>query len=215
MESLIAGIACKLYDDLQDNPLLKKYKNRTFMEALKIVHAIFFTIVVLKDSTFFYIFCFAILLNIFSNPSAYKNPYEKSMLYVYPLLFFFMKKPTGISKIDFLIVISFLITNIIESYYSQEEYSYVKCFFRLNFFLSTIVGYCISTSPTLHNLMAYFIGYFGISFLVQLYSTKSKNKRKHSCFPWLNKWLVWLDNRLESWFMKSKTDRKTIHYTYK
>jgi hypothetical protein len=213
MESLIAGMACKLYDDLHDNPLLKLYKNRTFMEALKIIHAIFFTMISLKDSTFFYLFFFSILLNFFSNPFAYKNSYEQSMLWVYPLLFFYMKKPTGISKLDLYIISLFLITNVIESYYSQEEYSYVKCIIRLNFFLTSIV--CFYITSTLHNLMVYFIGYFGISFLVQLYSTKIKNKKKHSSFSWLNKWLASLDDRLECWFMKSKTDRKTIHYTYK
>ena len=137
------------------------------------------------------------------------------MLCVYPLLFFYIKKTTVISKLDFFIISLFLITNIIESYYSREEYSYLKCSIRLYFFLLSILCFYISTSLTLHNLMVYFIGYFGISFLVQLYSTKKKNKKKHSSFSWLNKWLASLDDRLEGWFMKSKTDRKTIHYTYK
>lgn len=214
MEPLIAGMACKLYDDLYDNPLLKKYRNRTFMEALKIIHAIFFAMVSLNDSTFYYVFCFSIVLNFFSNPSAYQNPYEQSMLGVYPLLFFYMKSPTGVTKSDFLIVSLFLITQAIESCYCQEEYSRVKCILRLYFFLLSILCFKMSTSPTLHHLMSYFVGYFGVSFLVQLYSTKAKNKKKHSSFSWLNQWLAWLDDRLESWFMKSKTDGKTIHRTY-
>ena len=216
MESLIAGIACKLYDDLKDNPLLKKYRNKTLMEALKIVHAMFFTIISLKDSTFYYIFCLSIVLNIVSNPTAYTNPYECSMLWVYPLLFFFMKSPTGISKLDTVLILMFLCTNIIESYYSQEEYSYVKCVIRLYFCLLSFVCYFLSTSSSLHYLMAYFVGYFGVSFCVQLYSvSNSKRRTEHSSIKWMNEWLEWLDNRLEGWFMKGKTDRKTVHYTNK
>ena len=216
MESLIAGMACKLYDDLKDNPLLKKYRNKTLMEALKIIHAIFFTIISLKDSTFYYIFCLSIVLNIVSNPTAYTNPYECSMLWVYPLLFFYMKQPTLITKKEIFFIMAFLSTNFCESYYSQEEYSYLKCAIRLYFCILSAILYYLSTSPTLHYLMAYFVGYFGVSFFVQLYSVrKSKNKRKHSPIPWANKWLEWLDNRLEGWFMKSKTDRKTVHYTNK
>lgn len=215
MESLIAGMACKIYDDLQDNPLLKRYRNKTFMEALKIVHAMFFTIISLKDSMFYYLFCLSIIFNAVSNPSAYTNPYENAMLWVYPILFFYMKQPTLITKKEVFFILAFLSTNFCESYYSQEEYSYLKCVIRLYFCILSAILYYLSTSPTLHHLMAYFIGYFGVSFLVQLHSTKSKNKRKHSPIPWANEWLEWLDKRLEGWFMKSKTNRKTIHHTYK
>jgi hypothetical protein len=169
----------------------------------------------LKDSTFYYLFCLSIIFNVLSNPLAYTNPYEKAMLWVYPLLFFYMKPATGISKLDITLILLFLCTNIVERYYSQEEYSYVKCAIRLYLFLFAFLCYFLSTSSTLHYLTAYFIGYFGISFCVQLYSTKSKNKRKHSSIQWINKWLEWLDNRLEGWFMKGKTDRKTIHHTNK
>ena len=216
MESFIAGIACKLTDDLVDNPLLKPYRNKLLIETVKHVHTLFFTMVALKDSTFYYLFCISIIFNAVSNPGAYTNPYERSMLWVYPLLFFYMKSPTLVTKKEVLFILSFLATNWFESYFSQEEYSYLKCATRLYFCIASAIMYYRSTSPTLHHLMSYFVGYFGISFFVQLYSVrKSKNKRKHSHIPWANKWLEWLDNRLERWFMKSKTDRKTVHETNK
>lgn len=216
MESLIAGIVCKMYDDLQDNPLLKKYRNKILMESLKIIHVMLFTIISLKDSTFYYFFFVSILLNALSNPSGYTQPYERSILLVCPLLFFFMKSPTSISKIEILFILLFLSTNCVESLYSQEEYSYVKCIIRLYFCFLATLFYYLSTSTTLHYLMAYFIGYFALSFIIQLYSvTKLKQKRKHSSFLWLNKCLASLDDWLESRFMKSKTNRKTIHYTNK
>ena len=216
MESLIAGMSCKIYDDLKDNPLLKKYRNKTFMEALKIIHAMTFTIISLKDSTFYYLFCLSIILNVISNPIAYSKPYERSMLWVYPLLFFYMKPPTLITKKEIFFILSFLATNWFESYFSQEEYSYLKCATRFYFCIASAIMCYRSTSPTLHYLMIYFIGYFGVSFLVQLYSVmKSKNKRKHSHIPLANEWLEWLDKRLESWFMKGKTNRKTVNRTDK
>ena len=216
MESFIAGMSCKIYDDLQDNPLLKRYRNKTFMEALKIVHAMFFTIISLKDATFYYLFCVSIVLNAVSNPSAYTNPYENAMLWIYPLLFFYMKQPTLIAEKEVIFILSFLATNWFESYFGQEEYSYLKCATRLYFCIASAIMYFRSTSPTLHHLMAYFIGYFGVSFCVQFYSVrKSKNKRKHSPIPLANEWLEWLDKRLESWFVKGKTYWKTIHHTNK
>lgn len=216
MESLIAGMSCKIYDDLQDNPLLKRYRNKTFMEALKIVHIMFFTIVSLKDATFYYLFCISIILNALSNPSAYSNPYENAMLWVYPLLFFYVKQPTLITTQEVFYILSFLATNWFESYLSQEEFSYLKCATRLYFCIASAVMYYKSTTPTLHHLMAYFVGYFGVSFFVQWYSvSKSKNKDKHSHILLANEWLEWLDKRLEGWFMKCKTNWKTVHHTNK
>ena len=214
MESLIAGMACKIYDDLQDNPLLKRYRNKTCMEALKIVHVMFFIIVSLKDATFYYLFCLSIILNAFSNPSAYTNPYENAMLWVYPLLFFYMKQPTLITTHEVLYILSFLATNWFESYLCQEEFSYLKCCNRLYFCIACAIMYYKSTSPTLKHLMTYFIGYFGVSFCVQLYSIRnSKKKYKHSHILLANEWLEWLNNRVEYWFMKGKAYWETMHHT--
>jgi hypothetical protein len=199
MESLIAGIVCKLYDDLQDNPLLKPYRNKTLMEALKIMHTMFFTIASLKDSMVYYLVSSTIVLpNLLSNPEAYSNPYERSVLLVCPLLFFFMKRPTPITKIELIFIFGFISTNVCETYYGKEEYSYAKCLTRLYFCFLSIVFYLFSTS--LKPVIAYTLGYFVVSFIVQLYSVTISNKRRKK----LNKWL-------ESWLVKSKADRKTVH----
>ena len=213
MESLIAGMACKIYDDLQDNPLLKRYKNKTFMEALKVVHTMLFTIISLKHPMFFYfVFASIVLPNCIANPASYSNAYESAVLWSFPLLLFYMKWPNPITKIEIFFCFMLISTNVFETYYGQEEYSYVKCVTRFYFCFLSILFYVFST--TLRPLMAYCVGYFLVSSLVQVYSvTKLKNKLDHSSFPWLNKWLVQLDNWLESWFVKRKTNRKTIHHT--
>ena len=215
METLIAGMACKIYDDLQDNPLLKKYRTKTLMEALKIMHTMLFTIASLKDSMVYYFVGLSIVLpNLLSSPSSYSNPYESAVLWVCPLLFFYVSRPKPITKIEIFFLICFISTNICEGFYAQEEYSYLKCLTRFYFCFLAVTFYFFSSY--LKPLMLYCVGYFLVSALVQVYSvTKSKNKRKHSPFPWLNKWLLWLDDRLESWFVKGKTNRKTVHYTNK
>ena len=40
---LLAGVAAKLYDDLEDNNFLQKFRNNTLMEFLKGIHYISFT----------------------------------------------------------------------------------------------------------------------------------------------------------------------------
>ena len=40
--ALIAGVAAKLYDDLEDNIFLQKFRNNTLMEFLKGIHYILF-----------------------------------------------------------------------------------------------------------------------------------------------------------------------------
>ena len=216
MESFIAGIACKLTDDLVDNPLLKPYRNKLLIETVKHVHTLFFTMVALKDSMFYFIFYFAIVLNSISNPDAYVKPYDRCVFYVFALLAFFVKKPIAIPKRDMMITVLFILSVICETFYCKEEYSFLKCLMRGYFVFVAFVFYCITTSNTLHYIMTYFMGYFGLSFFVQLYSvTKSKNKDKHSPWPWLNRWLVWLDDWVESWFVKGKAYWKTIHNTNK
>lgn len=215
METFTAGILCKLYDDLQDNPLLKKHRNKTLMEALKIAHTMFFTIASLKNSMVYYFVTLSIVLpNFLSSPSSYSNPYESAILWVCPLLFFYVSRPKPITKIEIFFLVCFISTNICEGFYANEEYSYFKCFSRFYFCFLSVIFYIFSSY--LKPVILYCIGYFLVSALVQVYSvTNKKNKQKHSYFQFLNKWIVGLDDRLESWFMKGKTDRKTIYHTNK
>ena len=39
-QAFLGGLSCKLYDDLNDNTVLKKFYNTTFMEYLKGIHCI-------------------------------------------------------------------------------------------------------------------------------------------------------------------------------
>jgi hypothetical protein len=53
--ALLAGATAKLYDDLEDNNLLQKFRNNTLMEFLKGLHYISFITVSIEEPMFFII----------------------------------------------------------------------------------------------------------------------------------------------------------------
>ena len=88
--ALLAGVSCKLYDDLHDNEKLAKFKNKTLMEFLNGVHYICFTTVSI-DNPFWFIFNYIInVAHHLTNDEAFSKPYEKSLFFSFGLLFFFI-----------------------------------------------------------------------------------------------------------------------------
>ena len=173
--ALLAGVAAKLYDDLEDNNFLQKFNNNTLMEFLKGIHYITFTAASVEEP-FFLIFQY--LCNIvyfFGKTEAYSKPYEKSLLYSFLLLFVIIdyKKITSFCLSDKLISIFFFIIFAVEpliGFDTTEEYSFAKMICRLIIMIiQTILCYFIR-SNSLKYITAYFIGYLFISVLVQLYS---------------------------------------------
>ena len=91
------------------NIVLQKFRKDTFMEFLKGIHYISLTSISIKEPLFFIIFCIAIVLNYFGNREEYSDPYERSLLYSFLLLFFILdyKKITNICLFDKLLLLSF------------------------------------------------------------------------------------------------------------
>ena len=177
--ALIAGIAAKLYDDLEDNELLQKFHNNTLIEFLKGIHYITFTSLSIEEPVFFIIQYLCNIVYQFGNNEAYNKPYEKSLLYSFLLLFVIIdyKKIISICLIDKLIIILSVVCFALEpiffiydSKYSEYSFSKIKvrCFLTI---LYTILHY-LSRSGTLKCITAYFVGYLFISFLVQCYSVR-------------------------------------------
>ena len=101
--ALLSGLSCKLYDDLNDNIVLKKFYNTTFMEYLKGIHYISFTVISIDDPLSFITFYLAnFLLHLLGNDDAFKEPYEHSLLYSFMLLFIILDytKITNVGLID-------------------------------------------------------------------------------------------------------------------
>ena len=53
--ALLGGAAAKIYDDIEDNNLLQKFRNNTLMEFLKGIHYISFMSLSIEEPIFFII----------------------------------------------------------------------------------------------------------------------------------------------------------------
>jgi hypothetical protein len=185
--ALLAGAAAKIYDDLEDNNLLQKFYNNTFMEFLKGLHYISFITVSIEEPMFFIIQYVANLLNQFTNKEAWNKPYEHSLLYSALLLFIIIdyKKITSFCLIDKLLSIMFILGATVEPiamkflYVNKDsEYSSTKMNVRGIMVIIYIILYYLSKSNTLKYMMAYVTGYLVISVLVQFYSLREEKIRK-------------------------------------
>jgi hypothetical protein len=188
--SFIAGLSAKLYDDIQDNIVLKKYKYPFLEELLKGIHYVLFTIISLEDNMFFLLSYVSNLLNYISNNEAFSSPYEYSLFFSFLFVFLFLNRRdilttySNISFYDTLIIISLLSTNIIEPFLFTGEYSFIKLVCRLYFFIfSSVVGVLPFLSKTIRHILLYFSGYFFVSVIVQyisLYLYKEEGDDKNS-----------------------------------
>jgi hypothetical protein len=186
--ALLAGAAAKLYDDLDDNNLLQKFRNSTLMEFLKGIHYISFITVSIEEPMFFIIQYVANLLNQFTNKEAWNKPYEHSLLYSALLLFIIIdyKKITSFCLSDKLISIIFIMMFAIEpllsepviGFYINPEYSFIKMITRsVTMILYIILNY-FSISNSVKYITSYTIGYVFISVIVQYYSLREEKIRK-------------------------------------
>jgi hypothetical protein len=173
--ALLAGVAKKLYDDLEDNNFLQKFRNNTLMEFLKGIHYIAFTATSVEEPMFFIVQYFCNIVHSFGNKEGYSKPYDNSVLYSFLLLFIIIdyKKITSLHLSDKLISIFYVFLFAIEPLIGSGttvEYSFTKMIGRVsNMIIHIILCYFIR-SNSLKYITVYFIGYSFISVLVQLYS---------------------------------------------
>ena len=146
--SLLSGLSAKVYDDINDNIVLQKFRKDTFMEFLKGIHYISLTSISIKEPLFFIIFCIAIVLNYFGNREEYSDPYERSLLYSFLLLFFILdyKKITNICLFDKLLLLSFCAIMFIEPismyyFFENSEFSEMKLITRSVLLICAIILY--------------------------------------------------------------------------
>ena len=79
--ALLAGVSAKLYDDLKENNLLEKFKNKYILEILKLFHMGAFVKVSFYNPLYAYIIFCITLFNIFGDVSCYKFIYEKCVIF--------------------------------------------------------------------------------------------------------------------------------------
>jgi hypothetical protein len=171
--SVLAGVVCKMYDDVNDNQRLQQYKNPVLMEALKGLHFISATILSIESPIFFLILYLMNALNRITNRKGFSEPYERSGFYSFAILFLFIdySKIVTLSKYDYGMICLYLLGSLVESKISKEEISKFKMFFR--FGMSAIMLLLINifnlTDGVIY-ISLYNIGYTILSSLVQYYS---------------------------------------------
>jgi hypothetical protein len=166
----MAGLSCKLYDDLVDNPFLKNHSTPFVLEFLKGIHTVLFTVVSLHEPLFYLCICFINIFHFFSSPASFELPYEKSCLYFFIVLFFFIKKINfHVNKMEYVLIPSIFIFGFIEPLFFKKEYSIVKFIFRGISSAACFVLSFISTS-FMRYIFLYFSGYTLCSAYVQFYS---------------------------------------------
>ena len=175
--ALLGGASAKLYDDLEDNMLLQKHRNRTLMEILKGIHFISFISLSIEEPLFFIIQYLCNILHHFGNKEAYNKPYEHSLLYSFVLLFFIIdyKKITNFCISDKLISIIGIIFFAIEPLFgfdTTSEYSFSKMICRVIGMIVITIQYYFSRSNSIKYFITYFMGYVVVSILVQCYSLR-------------------------------------------
>jgi len=169
--ALFAGISCKVYDDFNDNNLIK---SDLVKEILKGSHWILITLVSMNDFNFsviWYLLCFA---NYIANPKEWSPPYETSGIYLYPfliLLNYHTRKYLTMS--DIIVCILLILSLGIEPFIITEEVSYRKLINRFSLFLSLCILVYFSSyfniSNSIQKILYYYIGYLFISLCFQVY----------------------------------------------
>jgi hypothetical protein len=185
-QAFLGGLSCKLYDDLNDNIVLNKFYNATFMEYLKGIHYVSFVSVSMNDPLFFIICYIGCFLNHIRNGDAFKEPYEHSLLYSFILLFIILdytKITNDVESIDIILLSMFFFSMFMEKmvmrYFGKDvEFSTLKLKLRTLAFITCILAYLFCKSKSLKHLFTYLIGYVILSILIQYYSLLKTNNAK-------------------------------------
>jgi hypothetical protein len=169
--SFMAGLACKLYDDIVDNPLLTPYANPVFMEYLKGMHYILATVNAMQEPMFVILLYIFNYIHCFFSPASYMLPYEQSTLYV-GLFFFLILKSFRVdfTKFDCLYIAVLLFGHAVEPYIMTNDVSLLKLCVRGGFLCSTLFYAMFSQSRILQFMYMYGAGYLSVSVAVQAYS---------------------------------------------
>jgi len=168
--ALVAGIACKVYDDIVDTDIKV---SDVMKESLKGLQWMFLAILSVNDFNFTLLMLLSNIVHYLSNKEAYSLPYERSLLYVYPILLllsFHTREYLNIYSI--FIIIYIILWCCIEPRTILENESYKKIINRFVCVLfPTFIALYNSSyiSSSIIKYIYYCIGYVVISILFQLY----------------------------------------------
>jgi hypothetical protein len=175
--AIIAGIFCKLYDDFEDNNYFIDFKNNKFlMEFLKGMHYILFTPLTLYNNLFYLLVVSIILFAYNGDNSSFNNPYEKSLLQSYLLIFLlidykklFNELTTSFNLyiLDSLLLLLMGVGSFIESKIITNEVGLIKMLGRYNVCLLCFLAYYFCNTETIKIMACYSFGYCVSSAYIQ------------------------------------------------
>ena len=186
--SFLFGTVLKIYDDLEDNKLLKKFKNPLFFETIKMLNTILYLVLSIKEPLFYYLLSLTLVWNLYSVPSSFKGAYEKAGIIILFVIYFFIdNSKIRFSNIDLTLLFGFCIIIVIiyiESDLSPKEFSIIKIFIRFIICISSILAFIFfKNNETISLICICAFGYMITSVMVQYYclfisNTKIKKYKK-------------------------------------
>jgi len=169
--SVIGGVSCKLYDEISDNNLEVP---ETLKEALKGIQWLSLTGLSMHDFNFSILFYIICLCGHFNDKTAYFTPYEKSLLYVFPILIiisyincYVSNVSDSFNYVDILPMLFFTIMCSLEPHYFPEEFSFRKLVSRLVAFTCIISLFYLGVSNSMIKILIYTMSYGVVSLLFQ------------------------------------------------
>jgi hypothetical protein len=192
--TFLAGVFCKIYDDLNDNNLFHSFhleKNKEYInEFLKTIHTILITYV---SSFHIYILLLCLLINAFFfiiDSKAYESPYEYSSIIAFSLftLYLIIDKFTKM-KILFKHFIFLATICLFGGYicdillFNKVEFGYKKlvarALYTIIIILILVINYCFTLFPDELLIFSwYVIGYCVTSCMFQVYLIHQDTKPK-------------------------------------
>ena len=187
--SLVAGMVCKLYDDLNDNPLFAKWKNPYVNEYLKGVLCVM--LIVISESSL-YLLIMILLVNglqmHYDSEAFSPHPYEFSGMLVLATYFVYkvFTMPTTESfDVKYAVLCILVLGTIIANGgtngfklfigYKEAEFSVTKLIVRGIVLVGLVAALLLNTvlhivSPSITSVLYFFMGYLAVSCIVQCVS---------------------------------------------
>lgn len=178
--AFIAGAVAKIYDDGVDAGYITDDYQKKILETL---HCFLFGGLSINNFTFSLINLIMNICNHLGNEEAYREPYEWSLLAVYPI-FLILSFTTReyLSIYDLILFVTLSVALYIEPIFITEEISIRKLAVRsisLGVQITSLYIFAPYLNTGAYLSFLYFFGYIFISTLFQSYSLSSSSTKEH------------------------------------
>jgi hypothetical protein len=169
--SLLAGSSAKIYDDSVDNKLIT---NEFYLKMLETLQCYLLGAISINNFTFSIVTFIIIVCNYFGGKKEYSNPYEFSLVAMYPIFIILSySKREYLNLFDWVIFLSLCLVLGLEPMFIKEDASPRKLVMRLlsaGFFIITMPFYYKLLSNGVFLTALYFLSYVTVSVGFQIYA---------------------------------------------